>query len=213
MFKKKNSIMNTRIIVSIIIVSLGLIIAAVPQNTTHPYKLPAKQLLAEANTKVKYFSPDEVADLLINKDPSIQLIDVRPQDEFDKFHLPGAINIPIADLLNDEYRDVLDQDVKQNILYSNGTINANEAWMITRQLGYLNNYVLMGGLNYWAETIMNPIPPANTSPDEEIAKYQFRKGAGTALGGGKLEEADETSVKIDKPIIKRPKKKRVQGGC
>lgn len=31
--------------------------------------------------------------------------------------------------------------------------------MITRQLGYQNNYVLMGGLNYWAEAIINPEPP------------------------------------------------------
>ena len=85
--------------------------------------------------------------------------------------------------------------------------------MITRQLGYLNNYVLMGGLNYWAETIMNPIPPANTSPDEEIAKYQFRTGAAQALGGARLEVTSEPVVKISKPIIKRPARKRVQGGC
>lgn len=205
--------MNARIIISIVVVGLGLIIAAVPQNTTHPYKLTAKQLLEEAHTKVKYYSPDEVADLLVNKDPSIQLIDVRPQDAYDKFHLPGAINIPLSDLLNQEYKDLLDQYVKTNIFYSNGTINANEAWMITRQLGYLNNYVLMGGLNYWAETIMNPIPPASTSPDEEIARYQFRMGAGQALGGAQPVVTNDAPVPADKPIIKRPKKKRVQGGC
>lgn len=205
--------MKTRIIISIIAVGLGLIIAAVPQNTTHPYKLTAEQLLDEANAKVRYFTPDEVADLIVNKDPSIQLIDIRPQDEYDKFHLSGAINIPLSDLLNDEYRDLIDQDIRQNIFYSNSTVDANEAWMITRQLGYLNNYVLMGGLNYWAETIMNPIPPANTSPDEEIAKYQFRMGAGQALGGARVEETSESVVRISKPIIKRPAKKRVQGGC
>ncbi len=205
--------MKTRVIVSIALAGLGLIIAAIPQNTTHPYKLTAKELLEEAGSKVKYFTPDEVAELLVNKDPSIQLIDIRSQDEYDKFHLPGAINIPLSDLLNEEYRDLLDQDIKQNIFYSNSTVGANEAWMITRQLGYLNNYVLMGGLNYWAETIMNPIPPANTSPDEEIAKYQFRMGAGQALGGAQVDETSESAVTIDKPIIKRPAKKRVQGGC
>jgi rhodanese-related sulfurtransferase len=210
---KNKTSMKTRVIISIIVIGLGLIIAAIPQNTTHPYKLTAKQLLEEAGTKVKYFTPDEVADLLVNKDPSIQLIDIRPQDEYDKFHLTGAINIPLSDLLNDEYKDLLDQDVKQNIFYSNSTVDANEAWMITRQLGYLNNYVLMGGLNYWAETIMNPIPPANTTPDEEIAKYHFRMGAGQALGGAQPESTLETPVTIDKPIIKRPAKKRVQGGC
>ncbi len=205
--------MKTRVILSILLIGLGLIIAAVPQNVTHKFKLTPQQLLEEANTKVKYFTPDEVAELLINKDPSIRLIDVRPQDEYDKFHLPGAVNIPRTDLLNSEYKDVLDQDIKQNIFYSNGTVEANEAWMVTRQLGYLNNYILMGGLNYWAETIMNPVHPANTSPDEEIARYQFRMGAGQALGGAQPEETSESVIKIDKPIIKRPAKKRVQGGC
>ena len=47
--------MKTRIIISIIAAGLGLIIAAVPQNTTHPYKLTAEQLLEEASTKVRYF--------------------------------------------------------------------------------------------------------------------------------------------------------------
>ena len=61
--------------------------------------------------------------------------------------------------------------------------------MLTRQLGYRNNYVLQGGLHYWVETIMNPTPPEPTSPSEEMAKYDFRKGAGMALGGGAAVEA------------------------
>lgn len=205
--------MNTRIILSIVLVGLGLIIAAVPQNNTHPFKLTAEQLLEEANTKVKYFSPDEVADMLVQKDPSIRLIDVRSKDEYEKFHLPGAVNIPRTDILNEEYKDILDQDVKQNILYSNGTVEANEAWMVLRQMGYQNNYILTGGLNYWAETIMNPVKPASTSPDEEIARYQFRMGANQELGGVKTEETSTGTVTIEKPIIKRPAKKKAAGGC
>ena len=58
-------------------IGLGLIIAAVPQNTTHPYKLTASQLLEEVKGRQQFFSPDELAGKLIDKDPSIQLIDVR----------------------------------------------------------------------------------------------------------------------------------------
>jgi 3-mercaptopyruvate sulfurtransferase SseA len=101
-----------------------------------------------------------------------------------------------------------------NVFYSNGSLKANEAWMITRQLGYRNNYVLQGGLNYWAETIMNPEKPAETSPDEEIAKYNFRKGASMALGGEVAEPAKAETKVPPKPIItSKPKKKRVAGGC
>ena len=202
-------------LLAIIIIPMGLIIAAVPQNKTKPYKLSADQLLAEANTRTQYIAPETVADMIIKKDPTLQLIDVRNQDDFEKFSLPGAINIPVADLLSDKYSDILNQDVKMNIFYSNGTITANEAWMVTRQLGYKNNFVLEGGLNYWFDAILNPQKPASTSPDEEFAKYDFRLSAGKALGGGlAVQAAPAQSASASKPALQpAPKKKKAAGGC
>jgi hypothetical protein len=102
-----------------------------------------------------------------------------------------------------------------NVFYSNGTLVANEAWMVTRQLGYMNNYVMEGGLNYWFDAFMNPQKPASTSPDEEFAKYDFRKSAGQALGGGgAVSAAPEQSSASAKPAIKpAAKKKKAAGGC
>lgn len=198
------------------IVPMGLIIAAVPQNTTHPYKLTAEELLNEVNTRNQYITPDIVADMIIKKDPSLRLIDVRSLDEFEKYSLPDAINIPLPDLLSPDHADILNQDVKMNVFYSNGTLTANQAWMITRQLGYNNNYVLEGGLNYWFENILNPKQPASTSPDEELARYDFRKSAGQALGGGGLtmETTQDQSAPSAKPVVRpAPKKKKAAGGC
>jgi sulfur-carrier protein adenylyltransferase/sulfurtransferase len=209
--------MKPLVILATFIIPLGLIIAAVPQNTTKPYKLTADQLLGEVNTRTQYVAPDVVADMLIKKDPTLQLIDVRSKDEFEKYHLEGAINIPINDLLSEDNSVILDQETKMNVLYSNGTITANEAWMITRQLGYKNNFVLEGGLNYWFDAIMNPQKPASTSSDEEFAKYDFRKAAGSALGGGNaaaLTPQENTAAASMKPLIKTaPKKKKAAGGC
>lgn len=206
--------MKTRIILSIVLLSLGIIIAAVPQNTTLPYKLTAEQMLEQSNSRNQYYSPEEIADLIIQSKNDFQLIDVRPQAEFEKFSLPNAINIPLSDLLSDEYRDYLNQDVKYNILYSNGTLDAMKAWMITSQLGWINNYVMEGGLNYWAEVIMNPLPPASTSPNEENAKYEFRKAAGSALNGGSVVQESQSDTPIAKPPVqRRPQRKRVEGGC
>ncbi len=207
--------MKPRIWLALFIIPLGLIIAAVPQNTTKPYKLTADQLLAEANTRTQFVSPEAVADMVVNKDPLLQLIDVRSQEEFEKFSLPGAINIPLADLLSDQHTDILNQDLRMNVFYSNGTLQANEAWMITRQLGYTNNYVLEGGLNYWFDSILNPEKPSSTSSDEEFAKYDFRKGAGQALGGGSAVQNEQLQVSpAAKPVIKAvAKKKKASGGC
>jgi rhodanese-related sulfurtransferase len=198
------------------IIPLGLIIAAVPENTTRPYKLTADELLVEVMENRQFMSPDQVAQLLIDKDPSLQLIDVRSKDQYEKFSLPGAINVPLESLLSKEFEEVLNQDVKLNVLYSNSSNEANQAWMITRQLGYTNNYVLQGGLNYWAETILNPQKPAEGSPNEEIARYNFRMGANQALGGETEMVTGSQARKGDapKPAIQKTKKKKgAAGGC
>jgi len=208
--------MKPRLWLAAFIVPLGLIIAAVPQNTTHPYKLSAPELLSEVNTRTQFITPETMADMIVKKDPVLQLIDVRSQDEFEKFSLPGAINIPLTDLLSEQNVDLFDQDVKMNVFYANSTVMANEAWMIIRQLGYTNIYVLEGGLNYWFDVILNPKQPSSASSDEELARYDFRRSASQALGGGPtvLENNENTASPAPRPAIKSiPKKKKAAGGC
>jgi hypothetical protein len=74
---------------------------------------------------------------------------------------------------------------------------------------------MQGELNYWAETIMNPEAPSSSSPNDEIAKYQFRKGAQQALGGGETVSSEASgTVSAPKPIIKRnPQKKKAPDVC
>jgi sulfur-carrier protein adenylyltransferase/sulfurtransferase len=203
---------------TLVLMILAIVIAFVPANTTRPYKLTAEQLLTEIRTGTQFISPDEVADKIIQKDPSIQLIDVRNPREFDQFSLPGAINIPLQDILSENWVDVLNQGTKMNIFYSNGSTEANEAWLLTRQLGYQNNYVLQGGLNYWMETVLNPSKPGTISSNDEIARYDFRKAASMALGGGDV-TAISPAASSGKAPAQRPgvvpvkKKKKAAGGC
>jgi rhodanese-related sulfurtransferase len=202
---------------TLVLMILALIIAMVPQNTTRPYKLTAEELLAEIRTGTQFISPDEVADKIIQKDPSIQLIDVRNPREFDMFSLPGAINIPLQDILSENNADALNQGTKMNIFYSNGSTEANEAWMLTRQLGYQNNYVLQGGLNYWMETILNPVKPGSIASNDELARYDFRKAASMAMGGGNasaIAPAAASPSGTPKPgVVPVKKKKKASGGC
>ncbi|WP_172677376.1 rhodanese-like domain-containing protein [Marinifilum fragile] len=203
-----------RLILASVFIPLGIIIAAIPENTTKQFKLTAEDLLGEVKDGTQFVSTDEIADMLVQKDPSLQLIDVRSQAEFEKYSLPGAINIPLTQILSNEYEGYINQGVKMNVFYSNGNLKANEAWMLARQLGYENNFVMQGGLNYWAETILNPEAPKSVMADDEIAKYDFRKGASAALGGGNAMVTNTNTEKNPKPTIKkRKKKKRAAGGC
>jgi len=202
-------------LLALIVIPLGIIIAAVPAERVKHFQLTADELLQEAGAGVQFVSPDVVADMLVQKDPSLQLIDVRTPEEYDAFSLPGAINVPLSNLLADEYTDLLNQDARMNVFYSNGSVYANQAWMITRQLGYGNNFVLEGGLNYWFGNILAATQPAQTSPNEEFAKYDFRKSAAAALGGGGVVSAagDATAAKAVKPPVTAKAKKKPAGGC
>ena len=208
---------SPRLMLTAVLLLLGVIIAAVPKNTTTPYKLSASQILDELKSGTQYLEPEQIAQMLVEKDPYLQLIDIRSLNEFDKFSLQGAISIPIDNLLSPEYVEVFDQDVKLNVFYGNGTTQANEAWMLLRQLGYKNIYVLRGGLNYWAETILNPTAPSNTDPNDDLARYDFRRGAGQALGGGEMSTSQPASGSAKKAKVPGPaptgKKKKVAGGC
>ncbi len=213
----KNINITPRIFLTFVLLTLGLIIAAVPKNTTTPYKLSATQILNEIKSGTQYLEPEQVAQMLVEKDPYLQLVDIRSQNEFEKFNLPGAVNIPIDNILSPDYVDIFDQDLKLNVFYGNGTTQANEAWMLLRQLGYKNIFVLRGGLNYWAETILNPTAPPVNSSNDDLARYDFRRGAGQALGGGELSSTQSQpsgGVKAQVPGPKPAgKKKKVAGGC
>jgi rhodanese-related sulfurtransferase len=197
------------------VIPLGIIIAAVPPDRVKHFRLTADELLQEAGAGVQFVSPDVVADMMVQKDPSLRLIDVRTPEEFDSYSMPGAINIPLSSLLSDEYTDILNQEAYMNVFYSNGSVYANQAWMITRQLGYENNFVLEGGLNYWFGNILSPEAPSQTNPNEEFAKYDFRKSAAAALGGGNIvaSEGDAPAVKAVKPPVTAKAKKKPAGGC
>lgn len=150
----------------------------------------------KAMSNERFMSTDIVADKIINKDPSVLLVDVRTESEFAKFSLPNAINIPLAKFLDEKAAEVIDQDALDVVLFSNDNFQANEAWLLGNRLGYTNLYVMKGGLNEWFSTIILPKMPDETMPREAFELYTLRKAAGLYFGVGTAE------VPEIKPAIK-----------
>ncbi|MCK5101917.1 MAG: rhodanese-like domain-containing protein, partial [Cyclobacteriaceae bacterium] len=164
--------MKARFILSIVLVCLGFIAAVLPQKQNSSMELDAKQLLGEIQLETYIISIDEMANAMINYDPEYQLIDVRSKEEYEKFSLPGAMNIPFDNLFDEEWAPYIDQIARKNVFYCNGTTLASEAWMLTRQKGFQNNYILRGGLNNWYATIIEPTEPTSANGEEAIYEYQ-----------------------------------------
>lgn len=203
--------MKIRFILSIVLVSMGLVAAMLPQKKNSSLELDAKQLLNEIQLKNHIISIDEMANALINNDPEYQLIDLRTEEEYKQYNLPGSINIPFAKLFDEEWAPYIDQIARKNVFYSNGTTLSSQAWMLTRQRGFKNNYILNGGLNNWYATIIEPAEPASTSGDEAINDFRARLGAKQFFTGEGAASA-ASSVTAKKPVP-RKKKKMVAGGC
>jgi len=157
-----------------------------------------------------------VAKMIMEKDPSLLLVDIRSPKEYAKFTLEGAINIPFDKILDPANVDYFNQDVYTTVLFSNGSSLADQAWLTLRSYDYKGNKVMKGGLNQWYKTIINPQKPAVDQLTAQLEKqYLFRKGAQIYFTGATPVSSSAPSSKPkagSKPIVKR-KKKEVTGGC
>jgi rhodanese-related sulfurtransferase len=173
-------------------------------------QIEPRQLLFELIQPTRYVSTDQVAKMIIQNDPSLELIDVRSASEFDKFTLPKAVNVPLDSLLvnKSNYFGIPGTKV---VFISNDDIAADQAWILTKRLGYNSTYVMKGGLNCWMETIIDPKAPAEEESGLDFATYSFRKGAQLYFTGAKAENTETSKVKVE--VQRRKKSGGTSGGC
>jgi rhodanese-related sulfurtransferase len=206
--------MNKKYIIGVVIfLVFGLYLALSSVKQSEYVEVKPDKLFLDLIENTRYFSVDEVAQMIISQDPSIQLIDVRDEKLFNKFTLNGAINIPLKDLLKEDNLAYLDQDIYKTILFSNGNSDADVAWMLATRMGYQNVFVMQGGLNNWVDHILQPQENSVIWDRVNDQLYQYRKGASLYFGGKSIEPSDDgAKVKAKKPAVRR-KKKEVEGGC
>jgi len=199
----------------IIALTLGFILAFSPVNNKSVSETDFTVLAESINNRSDHITAEQLGQLIIDKDPGIQIIDIRDQSDYLKFHIETAINIPLQTLFSKENLEFIDPE-KLVVLYSNGGTHAAQAWVVFQQIGYSNTTVLLGGLNYWVDVYSNPTPPEGVYADSEIFNYQFQVSAGNYLMGntkaaGKTQEKPEP-VKIQIPKRKK-KAKAADEGC
>ncbi len=181
--------------------------------------IKSEELLSNAISPERYISTDQLANKIINQDPSFILIDVRDSISFNKYSLPNAINIPLKKLLDKDFEAYLYQNQFDVVFFSNDNFYADQAWMLCNRLGYKNLRVLKGGLNRWFTTIINPTVPTETMSTEEHELYSTRKAASMFFGvmypDQMMAEDSNLNVPVPKKVItvKKKKKRAAEGGC
>ena len=209
---------------SIVFLLLAGGLVLIPKFEKHEGIAP-ELLLSHAISPERYITTDELADRLVNNDPSILLIDVRDEANFKENTLPNSVNIPLNQLLNEDFEGYLNQNEYDVILFSNDSFLADQAWILCNRLNYKNLHVLKGGINQWFNTIINPQKPTENMPESEFNLYSFRKAASMYFGvkyEDQIKKPEPKKVYVPKKVItapkvvvpkKKKKKMPVEGGC
>ncbi len=178
---------------------LGLGLVFIKQKDNSRKQSPEFMLL-EMNDPSRLISTDKMAEKIISKDPILLLIDVRPEAEYNKFTIPGAVNIPLEKLLSEEAAEHLGSKEMEKVFFSNDDIYSTQAWMLARRNNYENVYVMKGGLNEWVETILQPAEPSPTASSEEFELYNLRKATSLYFIGGSEALSPEAFQEIKPPV-------------
>lgn len=201
---------------------LGGLVAAVVGN---PYR-GSDVVVREADLAVlvqraaDHLTVDDLADRLIAGTLEYRLIDLRPAEEFARGTLPGAENIPLADLPAQKF------DPREKLLlFTDGQTHAAQAWVLLKARGMTSVYVLLGGLDGWRDEVLQPqvSNPPTAEDRKRIARARAFGGTPMVGGGGKslqpLNLPDMPAVAAPPPAAAPPAgapaggKKKKKEGC
>jgi len=119
-----------------------LIILALPGNRS--FRLPGEMILDLIGQNTHIISVNKFKEWNAGG-KGVQLVDLRGADEFNTGHLPEAINMPVESLNTADIHRFFESIDSDCVLYSGETYKANKHWILFRQIGIENIFVLETG--------------------------------------------------------------------
>src|SRR6266545_4572796 len=160
-------------------------------------------------------APAELFKTVYNQSINLIMLDVRPESDFNLYHIKGAINIPL-DKLSMIIPDLLTEPPANSVfvLMSNNEIAATEAWKQLSASTVPNVYILDGGINNWIAFFGKDegFQAASSVTDDKLG-YVF-----PAALGSKYESCDPNpqayeELEFEAKIKLQLKRDKSGGGC
>jgi thiosulfate/3-mercaptopyruvate sulfurtransferase len=162
--------------IALVVLAAGLFLVPPPtfaDTTTadeaHP--LPAlpgttANFLAEIQSAADHIEPEELADRMMQNEPGLLVVDIRPPAEYARFHLRGAVNVVLSDLPR-----YLEPHKNRGliVLYSNGMTHPAQARDALARDGYQNVYILTDGLTGFINRCLKPVSLRNEPLPQSLA--------------------------------------------
>lgn len=156
----------------------------------------------------------ELADWILAARSDYRLIDVRNEQAYATYHIPGAERAPVAALPDDP----LARNEKI-VLYSDDGVQAAQAWFLLKARGYAGVYILQGGLDAWVDTVLFPSlsdDPAQKTRDARLAAISAHFGGRPKAGGEAAAAVPAALPQVEMPAsgaVAPPKTKKKKEGC
>lgn len=187
------------------VVAVGMVLLFMPDRKEHLLSKVGDTEFVDMQA-TRHMTSDELAFRIIDRDPFLQIIDVRDSASYATMTLPGALNIPLTEMFGKKWRAELDGERKKKVIVADDEALEKKAVALAQTLGYSNFLFLSGGLSDFKNTIIHVAAPTGELTAAEKDAYRFRSKA---------------SVQISELIREQlagPKKapklvKRIVGGC
>lgn len=169
--------MGIRTNITIILLSLGVLLAFLPERGKINLKEKPETLSAFISGEKGQISADQLAKMIADDDTTMRIIDLRSAEEYSHESLPGAINIPFDVLTGRDPSTCLLSGKGRNIFCSDSSFIASYALVIAVAAGYENSLVLSGGMKEWYRTVMNSSFTGERITPRENALFEARSRA------------------------------------
>ncbi len=181
-------------------------------------KVNLKELSLMSVDNIKKVKVADLADWLIKGRFDYRLIDIRTEDDFEKYRIPSSENISVAELLN--------SDLARNekiVLYSDNEIASAQAWFLLKAENFKGVYILDGGLKSWQDQILFPNCTCGDNPNDDQKHNHEKLAEISNYFGGKLKSglSNQVEESVKMPVIAPPaqitlnkaKGKKKREGC
>jgi rhodanese-related sulfurtransferase len=145
--------MNTRLIAAAVAISLSVGALLAGDERPPASSVAGRQLIAaEIEREADHVTALELAAWIRERRPGLRVIDVRPDSEFQQYHVPTAERMSLREVATARF------GVGETIvMYSEGGAHAAQAWVLLRGAGTRNAYFLRGGILEWLDEVMQPM--------------------------------------------------------
>lgn len=140
----------------------------------------AGQLDAILQGRSMHLDPAEVNQLMHDSQVRLQLLDVRPEAEFNVFHLRDARRVLLRDMHQRASHPKFDPKALK-IFIADGEAQAEEAWRYARAAEIPNIYVMEGGVDLWLAIFRDQQPHARAAEAAAGPKRGFHAALGDRL--------------------------------